>query len=144
MSWAHVTLNQLKETEREARWSLSQTWVAPAARLTHPVGHPKYISQHPSWQAQIYQTVGRTFQASQLKVRTGQGISVTPASSIPHTSLLACQPRWPLQCIAGSFHRGIAQEFVLSLLSHFLEVRCGIGHFSQGAQEPPWNWPRGP
>ena len=37
--------NQLKE----ARWSLllfNQTWVAPAARLTHPVGHLKYISQH--------------------------------------------------------------------------------------------------
>ena len=37
----------MKETEREARWSLSQTWVAPPARLTHPVGHLKYISQHP-------------------------------------------------------------------------------------------------
>ena len=85
-----------------AEGKLSQTWVAPPARLTHPVGHLKYISQH-SWQAQIYQTVGRTFRASQLaaaiqlKVRTGkQGISITPASSIPHTSLLACQPGWTM------------------------------------------------
>ena len=57
-----------------------------------------------SWQAQIYQTVGRTFQASQLaaaiqlEVRTGdEGISISPASSNPHTSLLASLSGWTLQ-----------------------------------------------